>query len=111
MKHGELYRVPKPARDPKPARVYVVVSRPGFIESAFPDVVCAPIHTRRNGLETEVYVGPREGLKHDSTIVCDALRLVPKRQLTDYVGELTSTRLRELDTALLIALGITGNTR
>jgi mRNA-degrading endonuclease toxin of MazEF toxin-antitoxin module len=29
-----------------------------------------------------------------------------KTRLTDYVGELTSDKLRELDAALLIALGL-----
>jgi mRNA-degrading endonuclease toxin of MazEF toxin-antitoxin module len=34
-----------------------------------------------------------------------------KSKLTDYVGELTTAKLRELDTALLIALGIMAGTR
>jgi mRNA-degrading endonuclease toxin of MazEF toxin-antitoxin module len=34
-----------------------------------------------------------------------------KSRLTDYVGELTTAKLRELDTALLIALGITASAR
>jgi mRNA interferase MazF len=106
MKRGELYRVRRPARDPKPARVFVIVSRQGFVDAGFSEVVCAPVHTRRQGLATEVHVGPREGLKHDSAILCDALQSVPKRQLTDFVGELSLRKTLELDRALAIALGL-----
>jgi mRNA-degrading endonuclease toxin of MazEF toxin-antitoxin module len=34
-----------------------------------------------------------------------------KSRLTDYVGELTTERLRDLDVALLFALGIPTNAR
>ena len=53
-----------------------------------------------------MHVGPREGLKHDSAILCDALQLVPKRKLTDYIGELSLLKTFELDRALRIALGL-----
>ena len=106
MKRGELYRVHKPAADPKASRVVVIVSREAFIRTAFPQVVCAPVHSRRHGIDSEVHVGPREGLKHDSAILCDALQLVAKRALTDYVGELSPMKRLELDRALRIALAL-----
>ncbi len=52
-----------------------------------------------------------EGLKHESAIQCDGLMSLEKSKLTDYVGELTTEKLRELDNALLIALGITTSAR
>jgi mRNA interferase MazF len=106
MKRGELYRVRRPPGDPKPARVFVVVSRQALIDSTFSTVVCAPVFTQWHGLPTQVSVGPAEGLKHESAIQCDGLMSLEKSRLTDYVGELTFDKLRELDDALLVALAL-----
>ena len=107
MKRGDLYRVRNPGRDdPKASRVFVVVSRQIAIDSAFPTVVCAPVHTARHGLVTQVAVGIDEGLKHESAVYCDALLSVPKSRLTDFVGALPAARVRELDRALAAALDI-----
>ncbi len=106
MKRGELYRVRRPPGDPKPARVFVIVSRQSLIDSAYSTVICAPVFTRWHGLPTQVAVSVAEGLKHESAIQCDGLMSLEKSRLTDYVGELTTEKLRELDLALLVALGI-----
>jgi mRNA interferase MazF len=53
-----------------------------------------------------VNVGHAEGLKHDSSIHCDALVSLPKSVLTDFAGSLPTPRVAELDRALGIALGI-----
>jgi mRNA interferase MazF len=107
MKRGELYRVRAPTRDPKASRVFVVVGRDAVVRAAtMQDIICAPVHSQRQGIASEVHVGLREGLNHDSTILCDALRLVPKRELTDLVGELSPLKTLELDRALRVALGL-----
>ncbi len=106
MKRGELYRVRRPPGDPKPARVFVVVSRQALIDSTFSTVVCAPVFTQWHGLPTQVSVGTAEGLKHESAIQCDGLMSLEKSRLTDHVGELTFDKLRELDDALLVALAL-----
>ena len=111
MKRGELYRVRRPPGDPKPARVFVVVSRQPLIDSTYSTVVCAPVFTQWHGLPTQVAVGTSEGLKHESAIQCGGLMSLEKVRLTDYVGELTGDKLRELDIALLIALGIPASSR
>ena len=111
MKRGELYRVRRPTGDPKPARVFVVVSRQPLIDSTYSTVICAPVFTRGHGLPTQVAVGTGEGLKHESAIQCDGLMSLEKSRLTDFVGELTGEKLRDLDTALLVALGIPTETR
>jgi mRNA interferase MazF len=104
LKHGDLYRIRRPPADPRRSRVYVIVSRQALIETRFSAVICAPIHTRRDGLATQVEVGVDDGLKHDSSIHCDALVSVQKGALTDYVGALAPARLRALDAALRVAL-------
>ncbi len=107
MKRGDLFRVRRPqVGDPKSSRVFVVVSRQALIDSMFSTVLCAPIYTRRDGLATQVDVGPEDGLKHDSSIHCDALVSLPKPLLTDYIGGLKPVRLRALDQALRVALAL-----
>jgi mRNA interferase MazF len=106
MRRGELYRVRRPQGDPKPARVFVVVSRQPLIDSSYSTVICAPIFAQWHGLPTQVQVNIAEGLKHESAIQCDGLMSLEKSRLTDYVGDLASDKLRELDSALLIALGL-----
>jgi mRNA interferase MazF len=98
--------VRRPTGDPKRSRVFVVVSRQTLIDSGFSTVVCAPVFTRRDGLATQVDVGPEEGLKHDSSLHCDALVSIPKVLLTDYVASLKPDRVRALDRALRVALAL-----
>jgi mRNA interferase MazF len=106
MKRGELYRVTNPHRDPKKQRVFVVVSRQELIETRFSTVICAPVYSVHDGLSTQVLVGVDEGLKHDSSIHCDALMSLPKSMLTDFIGTLSLAKIQALDKALRIALGV-----
>lgn len=107
MRRGDLFRVRRPgAGDPRSSRAFVVVSRQALIDSRFSSVVCAPVYTRRDGLATQVDVGPDEGLKHDSSIHCDALVSLPKSELTNRLASLKPARLRALDQALRIALAL-----
>ena len=108
MKRGDLYRVEHPsARDPKRFRVFAVVSRQVLIESRFSTVICAPVYSVHDELSTQVAVGLGEGLKHDSSIHCDELVSLPKSVLTNYIGTLSSQKIRELNKALRAALEIT----
>ena len=107
MRRGDLFRVRRPGSgDPRRSRVFVVVSRQVVIDSRFSTVVCAPVYTRRDGLATQVDVGEREGLKHQSSIHCDALVSLPKSLLGDFVGTLSAERLEALDRAVQIALAV-----
>lgn len=106
MKRGELYRVYKPGSDPKPYRTFVVVSRQVLIDSRFSTVVCAPVFTSGEGLSTQVAVGPDEGLKHPSWIMCDNLVSLRKTDLTHYIGSLSRSKLAETNRALRMALDL-----
>ena len=107
MNRGELYRVHRPAkRDPRRSRVFAVVSRQVLIESRFSTVICVPVYSAYDGLETQVVVGPPEGLKHESSLHCDELVSLLKSSLTDYVGSLSGAKLSELDRALRVALAL-----
>lgn len=106
MRRGELYRVFKPGRDPKQYRTFAIVSRAALIDSRFSTVVCAPVFSSGQGLSTQVAVGPDEGLKHPSWIMCDNLVSIRKSDLTNYVGALSRSKLAELNHALKMALDL-----
>ena len=104
MKRGELYRVHKPGGDPKRYHTFAIVSRQVLIDSKFSTVTCAPVFSSGEGLSTQVAVGPEEGLKHPSWIMCDNLVSLRKADLTQFVGSLPKAKLAELDRALKMAL-------
>lgn len=106
MRRGELYRVYRPGGDPKRYRAFVVVSRQILIDSKFSTVICAPVFTSGQGLSTQVPVGPEEGLKHPSWIMCDNLVSLRKSDLTRFLGSLSRSKLDELDRALKMALDL-----
>ena len=106
MKRGELYRVHKPGGDPKQYRVFVVVSRQVLIDSKFSTVICAPVFSSGEGLSTQVAVGPDEGLKHPSWIMCDNLVSLRKTDLTHFLGSLSRSKLADLNQSLNMALDL-----
>ena len=106
MRRGEIYLVRNSGGDPKRSRMFVVVSRQALIDSRFPTVICAPVYTRGADLATQVPVGPDEGLKHESWIMCDNLVSLAKSDLTNFVGRLSPPKLGELDRALRVALDL-----
>jgi mRNA interferase MazF len=106
MKRGEIYRVHKPGGDAKEYRAFVVLSRQVLIESRFSTVICAPIFSNGEGLSTQVEVGPDQGLKHQSWIMCDNLISLKKADLTTYIGSLTAAKINEVSRALKMALDL-----
>lgn len=106
MKRGDLYRVHKPHGDPKAYRVFVIVSRQVLIDSRFSTVICAPVFSAGEGLSTQVDVGPAEGLKHPSWVMCDNLVSLRKADLTQYIGSLAKPKIAELNVALKMALDL-----
>ena len=107
MNRGEIYRVRRPpSNDPKRWRCFVIVSRQALIDSKAARVVCASVNTTYVGLATQVPVGVDEGLKHPSCINCDQLFTLDKLVLTDFVAALSAAKVRQLRTALRIALAV-----
>jgi mRNA interferase MazF len=83
LRRGELYRVFKPEGDRKEYRTFVIVSRQALLDSRFSTAVCAPVFSKGEGLTTQIQVGPDEGLKHPSWIMCDNLVSIRKSELTN----------------------------
>jgi mRNA interferase MazF len=105
---GEIYRTRDrvPERGGKPG-FYVVVSRAFVAEHEdVSTVICAPVYSEVLGLETEVVIGPEDGLPRVSAVRCDFLTLMFKHRLTDFAATLTSKKIEALDRALAIALDL-----
>ncbi len=105
MKRGDFYRVYRGTKyDPKNYRVFLVVSRQTVIDSQFSTVICAPVYSKYDGFTTQIEVGVDEGLKHDSAVYCDELVSLPKSLLTDFIASLSESKMKEVNTALRVAL-------
>ena len=84
----------------------MIASRQVLIDSRFSTVICAPVYTAYDGLATQVPIGADEGLKHESSIHCDELVSLSKSVLTNFIGALSSQKIRALNQALRIALDL-----
>ena len=105
MKRGDFYRVYRGTKyDPKNYRVFLVVFRQTVIDSQFSTVICAPVYSKYDGFTTQIEVGVDEGLKHDSAVYCDELVSLPKSLLTDFIASLSESKMKEVNTALRVAL-------
>jgi len=69
-------------------------------------VIAAPTTTTIRGYAVEVRVGRREGLPRECVVNCDWLVTLPKEDLIERAGTLSSAKLRQLDDALRFALGL-----
>lgn len=108
MRRGDIYRIDDAIaeRGAKPG-YYLIVSRDFVaLHDDMSTVVCAPIYSQVLGLETELVVGPEQGVHHTSSVRCDMLTLVFKHRVGRYVGRLTAEQVVDLDRALIVALQI-----
>lgn len=69
-------------------------------------VTVAPITTTIRGLSTEVEVGPRNGLDHDSVVSCDNILTVPASTLGPHLGSLLPAQEPELARAIRTAFDL-----
>lgn len=101
-----MYRVAGARGEPKPTRVYVVVSRRQFLEANHSSVMVVPVFSSYHGLDTEVLLDESHGLKHLSSAQCDQVTSMPRALLRDYVATLPPPKMREVARAMAIALDI-----
>jgi len=69
-------------------------------------VVCVLVTGSCHGHVAEVKLGVEEGLDRPSAANCDNLFTLPKRVLTRRRGALGPAKLAELDSALMVVLGL-----
>lgn len=106
VQRGEVYRVAGARGEPKPTRVYIVVSRQNFLDTNHSTVACVPIYSHYHGLNTEVLIDESYGIKHLSAAHCDQVTSLPRALLRAYVGSLSATKMREVSRAMAVALDI-----
>ena len=99
---GEVwtYTFPKPDK----RRPVLVLSRPEAIE-VLHTVMVAPITSTIRGIPSEVPVGPREGLEHDSAVNLDHVQTVEQSRLSKLLGRVGAEKMRAVCRALAVATG------
>lgn len=103
LRRGDLYwaRIP----GPRGRRPVVIVSRTRAVRVR-PVVTIAPVTSMIRGIESELPLGPDDGLEVRCVANCDNIETVSKARLTKRIGSLDSHKLVALDKALRFALGI-----
>lgn len=74
-------------------------------------IVCSITSARKKPLPTHLSIGINGGLYKESTILCEQIQTVSKKDLKHYVGFISDQRImKELDRRILISLGLTEET-
>lgn len=103
MKRGEVWWAS--LSEPMGRRPVVLLTRDGAYR--FLNAFTAASLTRSiRKIVTHVAVGPGDGVPQESVVNLDDLQSVGKEQLTERICELTPSRMREVDDALMFALGL-----
>lgn len=102
MNRGEIWRYR--FRAPDKRRPVLVLSRQDVI-GLLHTVMVAPVTSTIRGAPSEVLVGAKEGLKHESAVNLDHVQTVERARLEAFVGHLEPGKMREVCRALAIAVG------
>jgi len=102
LNRGEIWRYRIAAPDKK--RPVLILSRQEVI-GLLHTVMVAPITSTVRGAPSEVVVGVREGLKHESAVNLDHVQTIERSRLDGYVGHLGLDKMREVCRALAVATG------
>jgi len=74
-----------------------------------PTVIVAALSSKVNAkakLPTHFYLGAESGLALPSVVLAEQLRTIDKRRLAGYIGRLTDSRMRGVDQALAVSIGL-----
>jgi mRNA interferase MazF len=103
MRRAEIWWAELPP--PVGPRPVVILTRNAVIDTIEAVIVGLVTRTAR-GTPTEVSVGRAEGLPRPSVVNADNLLTVPRQRLIRLMGQFSSEKVRELDRAVKIALGL-----
>ena len=87
--------------------VVIIQNDTGNLHS--PTVIAAAITARRKGRHLPTHVqlrGSACGLFRDSTVLLEQLRTLDKSRLGEYMGNVGAEKLRQIDAALGISVGL-----
>jgi mRNA interferase MazF len=105
MRRGEIWWANLPI--PSGRRPVVLVSR-NLAYKVRSKVSVIEVTTRTRGLETEVPLGPREGLPKACCANADNIATIDKTWLEQRIGAFGREKVERLDRALGLALGLHG---
>ena len=102
LRRGEiwLYRFKAPDK----RRPVLVLTRQDVIP-LLGTVMVAPITSAIRGAPSEVVVGIKEGLKHESAVNLDHVQTVEQGRLQSFIGSLSPAKMAQVCRALSIATG------
>ncbi|MSP26815.1 MAG: type II toxin-antitoxin system PemK/MazF family toxin [Myxococcales bacterium] len=103
MRRGEIWWVRMPV--PSGRRPVVLASR-NLAYAVRSKVTVVEVTTRARGLETEVPLGRRDGLPRACCANADNLITIDKSWLEERMGALSADKMKRLDHALALALGL-----
>jgi mRNA interferase MazF len=115
VKRGEVYSAqldPVVGSEQGGFRPVIIVSR-DVTNDVLDTVVAVPCTTYRGGrvFPTQVLLRAHDGgLRNDSKVVCEQVRVLSRRRLGRHLGALSVGALGDVDRALLIALDLPGQT-
>lgn len=108
MKRGEIVLAALPGDYGKPRPALVVQADLIEVEEPSSVVVC-PITSLLSGsgpIRIRIEPSPTNGLRVPSEVMVEKLGAAPRRRLREVIGRLEAERLREVDQALSIVLGL-----
>ena len=102
VNRGEIWNYRFKAPDKR--RPVLILSRQEVIPLLH-TVMVAPITSTRRGAPSEVPVGVKEGLKHESAVNLDHVQTVERARLISLIGTLDDAQMRRVCRALAVATG------
>ena len=102
INRGEIWNYRFKAPDKR--RPVLILSRQEVIPLLH-TVMVAPITSTRRGAPSEVPVGIKEGLKHESAVNLDHVQTVEQTRLVSFIGSLDVAQMRRVCRALAVATG------
>ncbi|HUT51792.1 MAG TPA: type II toxin-antitoxin system PemK/MazF family toxin [bacterium] len=103
MRRAEIWWADMPA--PAGRRPVVLLSRDEVY--VFRELVTiAPVTTRIRNIPVEVALGKSEGLPKRCVANLDTITTIPKKCLVERIGPLPAEKVKELDNAIRLALGL-----
>jgi mRNA interferase MazF len=103
MRRAEVWWADLPA--PVRPRPVVVLTRNAVVDTIGSLVVALVTRTVR-GLPTEVSLGRQEGLPRPSVVNLDNILTVPRHRLLRPLGQLSRSKVEELNQAIKVSLGV-----
>lgn len=113
IRRGEVYWVEwSPARGSEPAGrrpAVVIQGDAGNQAQSYPNTIVAAVSTHGREIPLHVRLRPRDrtGLRQTSFVKCEQIMTISKQRLSkDPIGKLHDREMAEIDSAILLSLGL-----